>query len=60
MKKVSEYEVHADECRQLASQMSNPEHRKQLMDMAETWDMLAKARAKQLLRGDGKPHQSKD
>ena len=44
----------------LASQMSNPEHKKQLMDMAKTWDMLAKARAKQLLRGDHEPPQSKD
>jgi hypothetical protein len=60
LKKVSEYEAHADECRQLASQMSNPEHKKQLMDMAKTWDMLAKARAKQLLRGDHEPPQSND
>jgi hypothetical protein len=30
--------------------MSNPEHRKQLIEMAETWDMLAQARAKQLKR----------
>ena len=48
MKKVSEYEEHANECRKLAQQMSNPEHEKQLLDMAETWAMLAKARAKQL------------
>ena len=41
MKKVSEYEAHAAECRKMASQMSNPEHRKQLIEMAETWDMLA-------------------
>ena len=60
MRKVSEYEAHADECRQLASKMSNPEHKKQLMDMAKTWDMLAKARAKQLLRGDHEPPQSND
>lgn len=50
MKKVSEYEAHAAECRKMASQMSNPEHRKQLIEMAETWDMLAQARAKQLKR----------
>jgi monoamine oxidase len=50
MKKVSEYDAHAAECRKMASQMSNPEHRKQLIEMAETWDMLAQARAKQLKR----------
>ena len=57
MKKVSEYEAHAAECRKMASQMSNPEHRKQLIEMAETWDMLAQARAKQLKRkkNNGEP-----
>ena len=28
--------------------MSNPEHKKQLIQMAETWEMLAIARVKQL------------
>jgi len=58
MKKVSEYDAHAAECRKMASQMSNPEHRKQLIEMAETWgDMLAQARAKQLKRkkNNGEP-----
>jgi hypothetical protein len=48
MKKVSEYEAHAEECRRLASQMKDPAHKQQLIDMAEAWEMLAKARAKQL------------
>jgi hypothetical protein len=50
MRKVSEYEAHADECRRMAAQMSNPEHKTRLIQMAETWEMLAKARAKQLSR----------
>jgi hypothetical protein len=48
MKKISEYEAHAEECRKMAGQMKNPAHKQQLIDMAEAWEMLAKARAKQL------------
>jgi hypothetical protein len=48
MKKVSEYKTRAAECRKMAGQMRKPEHKKQLMEMAEAWEMLAKARAKQL------------
>jgi hypothetical protein len=58
MKKVSEYEARAAECRRMASQMSNPEHRKQLIEMAETWDMLAAARAKQPRQKNDEPPQS--
>ena len=54
MRKVSEYEAHAAECRRLADQMSNPEHKKQLIQMAETWEMLAIARVKQLSRKKSK------
>jgi hypothetical protein len=32
----------------MAGQMKNPAHKQQLIDMAEAWEMLAKARAKQL------------
>jgi hypothetical protein len=48
MRKVSEYEAHADECRMLAAQMKNPQHKMQLEQMAAAWDMLAEARKKQL------------
>ena len=58
MKKVSEYEARAAECRKMASHMSNREHRKQLIEMAETWDMLARARAKQLKQSKGEPPKS--
>jgi hypothetical protein len=44
----------------MAGQMSNPEHRKQLIEMAETWDMLAEARAKQLKQRGREPPGSRD
>jgi hypothetical protein len=50
MRKVSEYQAHADECRQMAVAMRNPVHKKQLEDMAEAWSMLAGERQKQLLK----------
>ena len=54
MRKVSEYEAHAAECRRLADQMSNPEHQTRLIKMAERWEMLAIARVKQLSRKKSK------
>jgi hypothetical protein len=48
MRKVSEYEAHAAECRTLAAQMKNPQHKMQLEQMAAAWDMLAETRKKQL------------
>jgi hypothetical protein len=50
MRKVEEYRRHAAECRQLAVATSNAESRQQLLDMAETWDGLARDRAEQLAR----------
>jgi hypothetical protein len=47
MRKVAEYEVRAEECRRLAAQM-NPEQKKQLADMAQAWELLARARLKHL------------
>jgi hypothetical protein len=44
MPKVSEYERQAAECRKLAAQTKTPEERKQLEDMAEVWDRLARER----------------
>jgi hypothetical protein len=48
MKKVSEYQEHAEECRRLAASTSNGEHRAALFKMAETWDSLAEERAERL------------
>ncbi len=48
MRKVLEYEMHAKECRRMAVQMKNLEHKKQLQDMAEAWEMLARERERQM------------
>jgi hypothetical protein len=50
MRKLSEYQDHATECRQMATKMRDPVHRKQLEDMAEAWAMLARERKKKLLK----------
>jgi len=47
MRKASEYEQHAEECLRMAATMSNPEHKKQLQQMAEAWTMLADERRRQ-------------
>ena len=49
MRKISEYEAHAAECRKMAAQMKDPEQKKQLEEMADAWDMMAGVRKKQLM-----------
>jgi hypothetical protein len=44
MQKISEYEQNAAECRHTAAQMKNPQQKKQLEDMAEVWERLARER----------------
>ena len=55
MRKVSEYKKHADECRKMAANTQNPEHKKQLQVMAEAWEMLATEREKQLKKWSEAP-----
>ena len=43
VKKVEEYLEHASECRTLA-RAAPPAHRRQLEEMARTWEQLAEAR----------------
>jgi hypothetical protein len=50
MRKVSEYEQHANECREMVRKMRNQHHKRQLEDMAQAWEMLAKERARQLAK----------
>jgi hypothetical protein len=50
MRKLSEYENHVAECRQLAARTCDLTHKKQLEQMADTWAMLADERRKQLLK----------
>ena len=44
MQKASEYHKHAEECRMLAGRSLDPEHKAALIEMAETWENLAKER----------------
>ena len=50
VKKASEYRAHAAECRKLAGSMGRGEAYDQLMEMAATWDRLAKDRAELIER----------
>lgn len=49
MRKVEEYLEHAEQCREMARK-AQPEHRQQLLQMAQTWAELAETRRKQLER----------
>jgi len=42
MRKVSQYEEHAQECRRMAGKMQDAAYKKQLEEMAEAWDMRAR------------------
>ena len=44
MLKVLEYEQNAAECRRKASQSKTPQQKKQLEEMAEVWERLARER----------------
>ena len=50
MKKASEYMEHARECRQLAQSAASPAHRDMLLNMAATWESLAKDREERIAR----------
>jgi hypothetical protein len=41
MKKADEYRAHAAECIAMARKDQDEEHKRQLLKMAETWEMLA-------------------
>ena len=50
VKKLHEYREHAAECREMA-RTAPPTHRHQLEQMAATWEQLAVARQRKLLKG---------
>jgi hypothetical protein len=54
VQKLAEYERHAAECRQMGARTSDPVQKKQYLDMADAWAMLARERAKHLAKGSGK------
>ena len=49
MKKASEYRRHAAECRRLAEDTGG-RHREQLLEMAATWEQLARERSELVRR----------
>jgi len=48
VKQVAEYRKHAEECRQLAATATSDFERRTLLEMAETWERLARMRKQQL------------
>jgi hypothetical protein len=50
MRKVEDYRRRAEECRKLAASVANDEVEAQLLQMADSWDDLARSRADQLAR----------
>jgi hypothetical protein len=46
---VSEYRDHAEECRTLARRARSAEDRNMLLNMADAWENLARAREKQMV-----------
>jgi hypothetical protein len=50
MKKVADYLRHAEECRAMAAQSSNPDHKAKLGEMVAAWEMLAENRKAALAR----------
>ena len=50
MRKISEYQNHATECRKMAARTHNSTHKEQLEELARAWLSLAEARLKQLER----------
>jgi hypothetical protein len=51
MRKISEYQEHANECRLLARTAVSPEHKAMLENMAQTWESLAEERKRRLEKG---------
>jgi hypothetical protein len=49
LRKIHEYHQHAAECREMA-RTAPPAHRQHLEQMAATWEQLAAARKRQLLK----------
>jgi Tfp pilus assembly protein PilO len=55
MQKVSEYEQNAAECRQKAVQTTDLQLKKQLEEMAEVWDRLARQRRRGVVENNPNP-----
>jgi hypothetical protein len=42
MRRASQYEEFANDCRRLATTMKSPEHKRVLQEMAAAWDKVAR------------------
>ena len=51
MREVAEYRRYADVCRKLTRELSDPESKRQLMEMATVWTLLAGERERLLQNG---------
>ena len=52
MKKAGQFKQNAKTCRNLAKRMDADEHQKQLLAMADAWEVLANERARSTSAGD--------
>jgi hypothetical protein len=52
LKKTAEFHEHARQCRELAAQVNSAEHKAALIQMAETWEALARDRERVMRRTD--------
>jgi hypothetical protein len=55
MQKVSKYEQNAAECLQRAAQTKDVKLKKQLEEMAEVWDRLARERRRGIVENNRNP-----
>ena len=50
MRKIEDYRKHAEECRTMLARSRTEEERQMLLNMAATWESLAKDREDQMAR----------
>jgi hypothetical protein len=53
MDEVAPYRKYADECRGLSATTKDPEHKKQLLEMAAAWDTVARQQKSEFARTTG-------
>jgi hypothetical protein len=52
MRTVAEYRKYADDCRQLAAKLTNPDDKRAILLMATAWDKVANEREALLKKTD--------
>jgi Skp family chaperone for outer membrane proteins len=52
MRRVAEYQAHANECRKIAARMARPEDKDLLEQLAQAWEKVAKLRERHITDGD--------